>query len=308
VEPLTRGEAPAQSYEEALERFGAMLHEDTLDVDPLSRSHLQTSGRRVQRAILYLHGLTNSPRQFEVLSERFVARGYAVFAPRIPYHGYRDRMTTDLARLRVAQMVDMTAASIDLAAGLAEEVTVCGLSLGGVLAIWAAQYRPVAKAVAIAPSIGVPILPVAAIGPVFGALGRLPNRFVWWDPRYKEKLPGPPYAYPRFATHALVETQRLGLALMAAARQAPPKAAEVWLISNGADLAVSNAAGAELVKRWQAAGATNVHTFQFPRQLKLMHDVVDPLQPHSNPAYVHPILENIIAEGRVPSEVSVRTN
>src|SRR5262249_46632920 len=164
-------------------------------------------------------------------------------------------MTTELARLDTPQLVDTTAAAVDLAAGLADEVTVCGLSLGGVLAIWAAQYREVALAAPIAPAIGVPKLPVSATGMVFGTLGRLPNRFVWWDPRYKQELPGPPYAYPRFSTRALVETQRLGLALLKAARRAPPRARAVWIISNQADLAVSNSASRELVKRWRAVGA-----------------------------------------------------
>src|SRR5437763_1022815 len=86
-----------------------------------------------------------------------------------------------------------------------------------------------------------------------GARGGRPNRFIWWDPRYKQKLPGPEYAYPRFSTHALVEAQRLATALMESARQAPPRAAEVWIVSNAADMAVSNAASAELVRRWRAA-------------------------------------------------------
>jgi alpha-beta hydrolase superfamily lysophospholipase len=300
VDVLVRPERPARSYAEAVERFETLLREDSAAVDPRSRSRLETPGKRTQRAIVFLHGLTNSPQQFARLSERFVARGYSVFTPRMPYHGYSDRMTTDLARLREPDLVDATAAAIDLSVGLADEVTVSGISLGGVLAIWAAQYRPITLAAPIAPAIGLPVLPVPATGLVFGALGRLPNRFVWWDPRYKEKMPGPEYAYPRFATHALVQTQRLGLKLLEAARNAPPKAANVWMISNAADLAVSNAASALLVKRWRAAGARNVQTYQFPRTLKLWHDVVDPLQPHAQPDLVHPMLETIIADGHPP--------
>ena len=90
---------------------------------------------------------------------------------------------------------------------------------------------------------------------------------------------------------------------MESARQAPPRAAEVWIVSNAADMAVSNAASAELVRRWRAAGANNVHTFQFPRHLKLFHDLVDPLQPNAQPDLVHPVLEQILAEGRSPAEL-----
>jgi alpha-beta hydrolase superfamily lysophospholipase len=300
-----RPEQPAATYEEACARFEALLREDTQAVDPESRSRLLSPGQRTQRAIVLLHGLTNSPQQFLRLSERFVARGYTVFIPRVPYHGYLDRMSTDLARLRQRDLVDTTAVAIDIAAGLADEVTVSGISLGGVLAMWAAQYRAVAVAAPIAPAVGFRFLPVMLSGMAFGAMGRLPNRFMWWDPRFKERLPGPPYAYPRFSTHALAEMQLLGLDLLRASGEAPPRAKSVWMISNAADLAVSNAASATLVNRWRKAGATNVHTFQFPRQLKLFHDVVDPLQPNAQPALVHPILEQIIVDGTAPEPASV---
>jgi pimeloyl-ACP methyl ester carboxylesterase len=296
---------PALSYDEACARFDALLREDTEAVDPESRSQLITPGHRTQRAIVLFHGLTNCPRQFRSLSERFTARGYSVYVPRVPYHGYADRMTKDLARLSSRDLVDTAAQAVDLATGLADEVTVSGISLGGVLAVWAAQYRAVAVAAPIAPAIGFRFLPVVLSGVAFGALGRLPNRFMWWDPRYKEQLPGPSYAYPRVATRALAEMQRLGLDLVKGARRAPPRAHTVWVISNAADLAVSNAASATLVKNWRASGATNVRAYQFPRQLKLFHDVVDPLQPNARPELVHPILEHIIVDGQVPNEERV---
>jgi carboxylesterase len=301
TQALDRAARPAGSFDEARARFEESLQRDTPDVDPASRSRLETPGQRTTRAIVFLHGLTNSPQQFGMFSQRFLARGYAVLTPRMPYHGYSDRMTKDLAHLTAAQLVDVTSEAIDVASGLADEVTVCGLSLGGVLAIWAAQYRPISMAAVIAPAIGLPVLPLPATGFAFGALGRLPNRFVWWDPRYKDKMPGPPYAYPRWSTHALVQTQRLGLDLMDVARGSPPVARSTWIITNASDLAVNNAASVQIVKSWRAAGATNVHTFQFPRHMKLWHDVIDPLQPHAQPGLVHPMLEEIITEGRPPA-------
>jgi carboxylesterase len=307
VDVLDRPAWPARSYEEARARFDESVRQDTQAVDPESKSRLISPGRRTERAIVFLHGLTNSPQQFLRLAERFEQRGYSILIPRIPYHGYLDRMTIDHAQLSMRELVDTTAWAVDLAAGLADDVTVCGLSLGGVLAVWAAQFRSVAMAAPIAPAIGLPKLPIAAFGLVFGALGRLPNRFVWWDPRHKQSLPGPKYAYPRYSTRALVEMQRLGMALMDVARRAPPCARSVWVISNEADLAVSNSASKLLVDRWRAAGATNVETFQFPRRLKLFHDLIDPLQPNARPELVHPILEEIIVERRQPQTGSSST-
>jgi alpha-beta hydrolase superfamily lysophospholipase len=297
---LVRSPQPSTSYAEACERFEYLLSRDSDAVDPLSRARLLTPGHKVERAVVFFHGLSNAPRQFDRLSERFTQRGYSVFIPRIPYHGYLDRMTTDLSHLDLRQLVDFTAASIDLAAGLADEITVSGISLGGVLAVWAAQYRPVAVAAPIAPAIGVPVVPVSVSNVVFGAMGRLPNRFVWWDPRKKQQLPGPTYAYPRFSTHALVATQKLGQMLLTDARTERPAAQCIWMISNAADYAVSNPAGATLVRRWRATGAPNVNAFRFPRHLKLFHDVVDPLQPGARPNFVHPILEQVIVDGSPP--------
>jgi pimeloyl-ACP methyl ester carboxylesterase len=303
---LARPERPATTYDEALARFDALLARDTDVVDPASRSRLLSTGRRAERAIVFFHGLTNSPQQWLALSERFTARGYNVLIPRLPYHGHADLMTTDLARLTEHELLDATAEALDVAAGLGERVSVAGLSMGGVLAVWAAQFRPVAVAAPIAPAIGLRVLPYALTCPAFRLVQRLPNRFLWWDPRYKARLPGPPYAYPRFPTHALAATQRLALELVAAARRAPPRAGEVWVVTNGADLAVNNAASALLVKAWQAAGADNVRTFQFPTRLKLFHDVVDPLQPYQNVALTHPVLEQIIADGTPPDLASLK--
>jgi alpha-beta hydrolase superfamily lysophospholipase len=303
---LDSPERVPESYDAALARFEAMLQRDTDAVAPASRSRLLGPAQRTQRAVVFFHGLSNTPQQFLRLAEHFTRRGYTVLLPRVPYHGYVDGMTTDQALLTAKDLVDTAAESVDLAAGLADEVTVSGISMGGILAIWAAQYRRVAVAAPIAPGIGVYLVPYRFTSVLFRILHKLPNTFVWWDPRVKAALPGPPYAYPRFSTHALVETQRLAVALMDAARQAGPSARTVWMITNAADLAVNNAACALLVRRWRHAGGANVNAFEFPRRLKLFHDLVDPLQPHAQPELVHPVLERIIADGAPPDAGSLR--
>jgi esterase/lipase len=294
------------TYDEACTRFDESLCHDSEAVDPRSRARLLTPGHRTERAIVFFHGLTNSPQQFLSLAERFTARGYSVLIPRLPYHGYTDRMTTDLRNLRARDLVATTVWAVDLAAGLADEVTVSGISLGGVLAAWAAQYRPVALAAPIAPAMGVRFLPHALSGAAFAALERLPDREVWWDPRHKADLPGPVYAYPRYSTHALAQTERLAAQVLDCARRSRPQATTIWMISNAADLAVSNAASALLVQRWQEAGATNIHAFEFPRWLRLFHDLIDPLQPHAHPDLVHPVLEQIIVDGATPDPMTLR--
>lgn len=56
---------------------------------PGARSILLTRGAPTARAIVLLHGLTDSPRQFEALAYRHHADGNNVFVPRFPRHALR---------------------------------------------------------------------------------------------------------------------------------------------------------------------------------------------------------------------------
>jgi len=310
AETLERPPRPAASYQEAIERVRTLQRQDAAkDLNPRGHTWLlgpggaldPGGGQRTGRAYVCLHGLTNSPQQYVALAKRLLARGDAtVLIPRIPGHGFADRLTTVLAKLREAELVDATAEVVDLAAGLGHEVIVTGISLGGVLATWAAQFRPVARVVIVAPSFGLPFLPTFTIAPLAALALRVGNRYLWWDPRKKEDLPGPDYAYPRFPSHALARIQRLGLRLDEVARVAPPAASAVWVVTNAADLAVNNGQISRLAERWQRAGATNVRRYQFPRRLHLFHDIVDPEQPYQKVAITHPVLERIIADGALP--------
>ncbi|MDQ3703162.1 MAG: alpha/beta fold hydrolase [Chloroflexota bacterium] len=312
---LDRPRRPAAGYAEARERLRTLEALDgasRVALNPVSHTRFLTpvSGASTRRVLVYFHGLTNSPQSFVPLAERFVAGGDAVLIPRLPRHGYADGLNTDQAGLTAEALVDTAAEAIDLAAGLAEEVLVAGISLGGVLAAWAAQYRPVTRAVVIAPSIGLPIVPGALNRALIAAALALPNAFVWWDPRRRADLPGPPYAYPRYSTHALARVQRLGFAIVAAARHTPPAAAETWAVTNGADLAVNNGDVDTLVRHWRRSrsgrGCARIETFRFPRRLRLFHDIVDPLQPYQQVSLTHPVLARIIGEGTAPDPASLR--
>ena len=295
---------PAASRAEALARWRSIAALDGDSVDPEGVSRLlepsQSGGELAGHAIVLLHGLCNSPRQFRPLAERFTARGATVLLPRLPHHGLRDRMTRALSNLEVDDALRLTSEAIDIAAGLGNSVTVAGLSVGGVLAGWAAQARPIERAVLIAPSIGYPALPLATARIVFAALRQLPDRFIWWDGKLREHIPGPPYAYPRFSTRAIARIQQLGFALLDAARTTPPRAQRVWLVTNASDRAVDNTAAKLLAARWCAVSVhpASIRTHEFPLSMGAAHDVVDPHQPYARTEAVYPVLERIIA----PSE------
>ena len=298
---------PAASPDEALTRWARLAALDDESVDPEGGSRLLPpagqDGELAGRVIVLIHGLCNSPRQFRPLAERFAARGATVLLPRLPQHGLRDRMTRALSQLDATEAVRMTSESLDVAAGLGTHVTVAGLSVGGVLAGWAAQNRPVARAVLIAPSIGYPALRLGAARAVFAALRRLPNRFIWWDSGLRERLPGPSYVYPRFSTRAIAQIQQLGFALLDEARTTPPTANEVWLVTNASDRAVDNGAARLLAARWRVTSPTPdaIHEHELPLSAGVAHDVIDVHQPYARTEVIYPVLERIIA----PSEAAI---
>ena len=155
--------------------------------DPLINSECHSvlfeHGDAARRAIVFLHGITSSPVQFRDLGARFHARGYNVLIPRMPRHGYTDRLSHDHARLTPADFVGFASEAVEIGRGLGEHLTVAGLSVSGVVAAWCAQHRvDVDLVVLIAPAFspfGVPLLLTPALSRI--AL-RVPKRIHPIDP------------------------------------------------------------------------------------------------------------------------------
>jgi pimeloyl-ACP methyl ester carboxylesterase len=286
---------PVTSYEAAVSGVETLQGRDSDKINPLCRTTLLTHGRKTGEVIVYLHGFTNCPNQFQQLGARFFELGYNVLVPRMPLHGIADRLTKDLARLTAEELVTFTSEVLNIARGLGERVTIIGLSLGGTMAAWAAQQRPdLDRAVLIAPLISLKLIPRFMEKSVVSLAMNLPNVFLWWDPREGAGLE-PAHAYPRHCTHALGESMRLAYRVKADAAQHPPKAKEVLVITNAADLAVDNSVMAEVVDDWRKNGAENIETYQFEGSLNLHHDCIDPGQATQKVDQVYPVLLNLIA-------------
>jgi pimeloyl-ACP methyl ester carboxylesterase len=285
---------PAASWEEALARLETLRREDGVAIAPECRTRWMTRGARTGRVIVLLHGLTNCPAQFDSLGRLLFARGANVLIPRLPRHGLADRMTDELGRIDAFELVAFTDRVLDIACGLGDSVTVAGLSIGGTMAAWAGQARAdLDRAVPIAPLLGAPRVPPWASP----ALARLalagPNLFVWWDPKKRQALGGPKHVYPRFATRSVGASLRIGVAALQSARRSAPGARTLAVVTIGGDPAVNNDAVELLVRSWRRHGAI-VGTYQFPRELHLNHDVVDPEQIGGNPALTYPrLIESI---------------
>lgn len=287
---------PSASFEASLTAARERLRQERASpkLNPDCHSIILEHGHRTARAVAFLHGITSSPVQFHDLGALFFARGFNVFIPRMPRHGYANRLTTDQAKLTVAEFTAYTTQSVELARGLGDHLTVAGLSVSGVLAAWCAQTRSdVDLTVPIAPAFAPHGLPLQLV-PSFARLAKLlPNSFVWWDLRRKARI-GPGCGYPRFSTHALAEAFRLGFDIYRAAATRPPAGKHILAITNPDDPAVNNNATRALLRRWRRHGNAVVREYTFPPDLGPLHDVIGPYQENARVDYVYPILLDLI--------------
>ena len=246
------------------------------------------TARRPHKAIVFYHGYTNAPPQYNLLGDEFFSRGYNVLVPRLPHHGLQDPLTTDQSLLTAEELIALTEETVDIARGLGEQVTIVGLSCGGVMAAWAAQFRAdVDHAVGIAPAAGLPFVPYGVSTLFRKSVLHLPNFYIWWDPRVKEKINGPAHAYPRWATHGLAQIFRMGRKVIDTAKVTPPAARRIDVITSAFDTAVHLPTVHRLERYWQEHGAT-IRTYEFPKDLKVWHDMIDPASPTEQIAVTYP--------------------
>ncbi len=286
----------SSTYPDSMQRMRALLAREHADarINPGCSSIVFEHGQRTPRSIVCLHGITSSPVQFAELGAQFHSRGYNVVIPRMPHHGYRNRLTHAQAELTVSDYAAHVDEAIALGRGLGEHLTVIGLSVGGVLAAWCAQTRPdVDLTVPIAPSFAPRGLPLRMLRALTWTLRWLPNLFVPWDYRHPDpQTTG--CAYPRFSTHALAESFRLGLEVLQAASRQPPAAGSILVVTTAGDMAVNNATTRTVVRRWRKHASTRVREHVFGPELGAMHDIIGPYQPDARVEYVYPILLDLV--------------
>ena len=215
---------PSGSYLESVRRIDDLRSLDGKDIALDGHLIFLTHGKKTRKVIVFFHGGTNSPRQFEALGRILYERGYNVLIPRIPHHGFKDRMTEDYAKLTARELTQLSDESVDIAQGLGEHITVAGLSMGANMACWLAQNRSdVNCAVIISPFWGWKGLPSFLLKPAFIILSILPNTFLWWDEKKKKALLGPTSAYYRFSTRGLAQIMLLGWVVIKEAQRSAPK-------------------------------------------------------------------------------------
>lgn len=275
----------------------AAADESAFEIHPLGRTIIRDHGHRTPRAYVLLHGITNTPAQFQDFGELLFQRGANVIIPRMPFHAHADRMT-DAKRFLTAQaMLDEATRAIDLAKSLGQRVSVMGLSVNGVTAAWIAQNRSdVDTVVVMAPFFATKGMPDWAIAPAARIFARLPNFFVWWDFRQRESLGPDSLAYPRFATRPMAEILHFGLDVFREAASAAPQARRIVVVTSASDQAVSNARADELAALWLARAPSRVESYEFPATMNIPHDWIYPGQPDQQVETVYPILLRLLGE------------
>jgi carboxylesterase len=284
---------PATTYAEAIDRFEKLSAQDDGRVTAVCRSQLLTHGEKVERSIVLVHGIPNCPQQYAKLGPLFFERGLNVLMPRMPHHGYADRATRDLRLLTIEELRAFADETTDIACGLGEQVIYLGLSAGGILATWAAQFRAdVAKAVVIAPALNVAHVP-ARLNPVLiFAMNGLPDRYLKRSEAAMAVTP--PYVYYGQSSRAVGQLMRFGAYATRAARMTTPAAQSILVVTSAFDTVVDNATIRLLVNRWRAHNARNLTTYEFPLDQRIVHDMIDPVRGDQQVDKVYPVLLDLI--------------
>lgn len=277
----------ALSYHDALAAARAFCARDGPEILPQARTRLLDCGEQTPLAVVLFHGLTNNPAQYAQFAPLLHARGINVFVPRFPEHGDRDRMTARIAGVTAEQLLAVGSEAIAIAGGLGRRVAVLGISMGGLVAAYFAQFRSIDVAVPVAPTFSLLRLPHAVSRILARIALVLPNRFIWWDPRVRASEP-PVTAYPRFSTHALARSMSIGDAVYSAARRRAPLTRRIVTVVNRDDPAVNNAAAERVCAAWAAHKSEGVEYVELTGLP--LHDILDPQQPRARIDLVYPKL------------------
>lgn len=289
--------APARTYAEAIARVAQRQQADDQVAAPGGRSLFMTHGASTRRVVVLFHGFTNSPKQYEHLAALLFAAGDNVYVPRLPHHAERNGNAKTLSGLTADELRACADSAVDVAQGLGDSVVVAGVSAGGTMAAWVAQYRAdVRRAVVVAPVFEIGRVPTFLSAPLMNFALRIPNLSRNESPDLQR-----PDRELGVSTRAIAEVLLLGTAIRRAADGAPPRTRDVVFVVNASDHTVKTLPTVALARRWSEDGSRAV-VYEFPRSLDLPHDIAEEAHPNADPAVVYPALIALI-HGDAPPDV-----
>ncbi len=289
VQPMTWSEARAEVADiQAREAADPTIQADC-------RTRLFDHGERTDKVIVLLHGYTNCPKQDDELGTRLFDLGYTVYVPRMPHHGQVPERRDPLGSLKAEEIAVYGDQAMNIANGLGDEVSVLGLSGGGLVASYIAQYRADADLVVpIAAFLAPPSIPVPLTGAAVNAIELLPpidNR----DPAPDEAVRG---AFPHGASDTSFQGaaafMELGQTVLRSASEEAPKAGRIVTVVNDADTTVSNAMIDDLFERWHATAPDRTQVRHLDASLGLLHDMITPDREGQKVDVVYPMLLELL--------------
>jgi esterase/lipase len=287
--------APAPDYADVATRVARRQASDDSVVASGGRSILLTHGRRTPHAYVLLHGFTNSPTQFQGVGERlFAITGDNVYIPRLPRHAEREAPVRALSRVRADELTMFADSIVDVARGLGDSVIVVGMSAGGAIAAWIAQWRgDVQRAVLIAPALGAGLLSDDHGRELVDIASILPNitRTTKPDTTRPDMVQGT-------TSRGLSEVLGLGHRVRDQAVQFRPRVKDIVFLLNARDNTVSEKASLDLAQQW-FDHAASVAVYKLPASAKLPHNVMEANRRGGNTEMVYPIVM-ALARGMTP--------
>lgn len=165
--------------------------------------------------VLLLHGFSGAPVEMRPLGEALARHGRSVLAPRLPGHG---TVPEDLVGVPWQRWVEAGLESFDRLRSTCDEVFVCGLSLGSLVAAHVCAEKPASGLIAMAPALGTrtPPLWLAGIARLFKP--RIANT----SPDKRTHRPdgnAPIWCYDQVPTSAVYEVHKIMKASPAALAQ-----------------------------------------------------------------------------------------
>ncbi len=105
-----------------------------------SRAVLKITSK--ERGVLLIHGFKGSPHEMKFLGEKIAAHGYSISIPRLPGHG---TVIEDLTRVTGRDWLTAAREALVELKSHCREVSIAGLSMGGILTLLLARDFPVKK-------------------------------------------------------------------------------------------------------------------------------------------------------------------
>lgn len=252
-------------------------------------------GGPTKEVVVLFHGYTNCPLQDDVLARQLSDLGYTVYVPLAPEHGGVEGGPSLLGTLTGEALAAYANDSMDTAGGLGERITVMGLSGGGAVAAYIAQFRSDAdRVIPIAAFLGHPSVPEGLTPALLNLIGVLPTIDAFEAPPDAGDRGLFPHGMSDTSMQGAAAYMRLAQTVFAGAKQGPPAAGEIIMVSNDADTTVNNAMIESLYRRWAASAPGRVTYSAFDASLGLLHDLITPDRAGAKTEIAYPALIDFV--------------